>query len=330
MDFFYKLLDSIRYNMVKVVVPLVILVLFVPLTYYFLKNYQGNIEGEMLTLENVVGEVKYSRGDEEKIIENGSEVFCGGTFYVGEGSSATVIFDDGKSVDLLANCIMEVTAKNSIANGESGGNIKSIANATVKSYSVMISKGEAIIDIRNISDKGFFRVSTPHVNFYTGAAKLNVNLKEETNATYVTVERGEVEIKDASLTLSEGDSMYATKEDKGRCHTVTLEKKASSYLIRFIETGTEEDYEVFSGKKADKSKASYNGEVCPIEDLEMAQKVYDIFDEIYVRAESGETSIEVETLNGESITVHIQQFENNIITFDPIDFRAIYPVTYRL
>lgn len=315
-----------------IITTIVGFVIFAFLIAFFVKNKVHDSEGNKLTLQNVVGDVKYIRGDNETIVENDSVVYCGGTFYVGENSSATVIFDEGKKIDLLANCVMEVASKNSIDGGNTVETIKSNSNINVKSYTVTLSEGEAIIDITSINNNAFFQVITPDVKFYTDPAKIDIRRDKDLGATFITAERGELELKTSSTHIvKEGNSVYVIDNRVRNCATLTLEKK-DAYLFSLIEGSTEELYEIYSDDRLSESNIyySYSGDATSVDDLELAQDVYDMFDEIYNSAKNGETTIDVASPNGNTITVHIKEFDNDKIVFEPIDFDAIYESICRL
>lgn len=317
---------------IRIIIPIVGFVIFAFLISFFIKNAIHDSEGEKITLRNVVGDVKYIRGDKETIIENDSVVYCGGAFYVGENSSATVIFDEGKKIDLSANCVMEVASKNSIDGGNTEETIKSNSNINVKSYTVTLSEGEAIIDITSIHNNAFFQVITPDIKFDTDSAKIDIRRDKDLGATFITAERGEIEIKTSTTyNVKEGSSVYAIDNSIRYCATLTLEKK-DAYLFSLIEGSSEELYEIYSDDRLSESNIyySYSGNATSVDDLELAQDVYDMFDEIYNSAKNGETTIDVSSPYGNTITVHIKEFNNGKIVFEPIDFDAIYDAIYML
>lgn len=319
-------------NLRKITTTIVMFAAFIFIAGFFIRSMKNSVSGETLTFENVTGDVKYIRGDKEKIIENGSEATCGGTFYVGKDSGVTIIVDESKKIELKENSVMEVTAKNSIDGGNTPDALMNGSNITVKSYNVTLSKGEAIVDIIDVKNNAYFMVSTPDVSFYAEASKIDVSFNEATQATYVTAERGNVEIKKSTTrNVNEGSSVYIKDGAVRDCVTMTLEKK-DTYLFSYIKPVMQEYYEVYSGDKVAESNVlyTYYGDDVMVDDLELAQKVYDIFDEIYIGAENGETTIDIKSPDGETMTVHIIKFENGIITFDPVDSESIYKVVCRL
>lgn len=312
-----KLMDYCKQHRKQIVERIVMLVFMVLIIYYFIGNMKHSADENKMTIKNVVGEVKYIRGEKETILEEGSEVYCGGTFYSGDNSGATVIFREGKTVELLSNCTMEVNSKNSIDNVNSMG-----ACTMVKSYDVTITKGEAIVDISSTGDNGYFKVSTLETNFYTGDTKTHVCRQEEYGVTYITVDRGNIELTGTNIDVKEGTSVYCKNGRIRRCATMTLEKN-DAFLFSFIESGREACYKIYSGDRVGESNISYNGDTVDVHNLEFVQQAYDILDEIYAKAMDGETVIKVTDLNGTPITVHITD-NNGILTFDPIDDVTIY------
>lgn len=296
---------------------IIVFVFLILMVIYFSSSMKKSSEENKLTIENLVGDVKYIRDEKESILENGSRVSCGGTFYTGKDSRATVVFREGKTVELLPDSIMEVNSRNSIAE------VKEVGFTTAKSYTVTITKGEAIVDVSSVDDKGFFDLVTPEVKFSAGDSKIKIRRQEEYAVTYITVDRGNIEITTGLRTIKEGDSVYCKEGKCNKCNTMTLEKK-DAFVFNLIESNREECYKIYSGDKLEESNISYNGTIVKAHDLEQAEKAYDILEEIYTRANEGETSINVKALTGDHITVHIIDNNNGILTFDPIDFDSIY------
>lgn len=310
-------------QIVRVIVTLVAMAFIV---YFFIGNMKQDAKENQLTIKNVVGTVEYIRGDKETILEEGSVVFCGGTFYTGEDSSATVIFDGARTVELLPGSTMEVTSQNDIGEKHNYGGY-----STVKSYTVTLTTGEVIVDIQSKKDDGHFKVSTPEITYSAVGTKTDVRRQEEYGVTYINVDRGELEFTTgAQRTVKAGSSVYSEGDGVRPCATMTLEKK-EAFVLSFIQNGTEEYYEVYSGDRASESNISYRGGTLEVRDLELVEQVYDILEKIYLEANKGETLIHATNLEGESITVHVIENNDGILTFDPIDFHDIYySIMFRL
>lgn len=313
-----EFIDYCKYHRKQLIVMLVVMVLIIG---YFISAMKYSSEGNKLTIENVVGDVKYIRGEKETKLEDGSSVYCGGTFYVGKDSSATVIFDEDKTVELLSNCTMEVSSKNSIADVNYLGTY-----STVKSYTVTIINGAAIVDVKSAGDNGLFQVLTKEVKYLAGASKTEICRREEYGTTYITVDRGNLEITTGgNRKLKAGQSVYCKDGKVKNCAIMTLKKK-DAFLFSYKVGEMEEYYEIYSGDRVGESNILYvhADTRVDIRDLEQAQKVYDILEEIYTKANAGETSINVTLANGNRIKVHIIDNNNGILTFDPIDSDSIY------
>lgn len=327
-----KLTDFIKYHWQTIVIGAIVLISMVSIFYYSNRNVKQEVEDEKLTASNVVGEVKYVKGDTETILENGSAVFCGGTFYVGENASVSINFNEGKDVKLMSNSIVEVESKNSIDDGNSMDGYMHGGSPTVKSYTVTITQGEAVIDIRNISEKAYFMVVTPELKYSTGATKTRVCRREDYGVTYVTVDRGDIEFKEGSThKVSQGQSVYSKGDGIDGCKLMTLEKK-DAYVFSYTENESTECYTIYSGDRVAESNIyyPYPDDFVDVTDLELTQQVYDFFDEIYTKAMKGETLIEVTAPSGVVITVHIKEIDNGIATFDPINFSDIWEEIHML